>query len=211
MAPRCCSGRSSRRTSRCGSASLAAAPPSRSYSRFRTLFHWNSHDVATRYCYIDYDREVAIVAEVNEGGTRKLIGVGRLIADADHETVEYAVLIATLGRTASSAVSSPTIVSTSPRSAAQAHRRADDHRQPADDRGLRSGAASRSSRGRFDGQRGERDRLSGRRGGPGRSRRCTGLDLERGLGSRGRRFLLVNPHEFTKLADCAASARGSAR
>ncbi len=48
----------------------------------------------TRYCYIDYDREIAIVAEVQEEGRRRLAGVGRLIADPDHETVEYAILIA---------------------------------------------------------------------------------------------------------------------
>jgi acetyltransferase len=64
------------------------------YSRFRYFFHWESHEVATRYCYIDYDREIAIVAEVNDGGTRKLAGIGRLIADPDHETVEYAILVA---------------------------------------------------------------------------------------------------------------------
>ena len=63
------------------------------YSRFRYFFHWESHEVATRYCYIDYDREIAIVAEIVQDGKRKLIGVGRLIADPDHETVEYAVLI----------------------------------------------------------------------------------------------------------------------
>jgi acetyltransferase len=63
------------------------------YSRFRYFFHWETHEVATRYCYIDYDREIAIVAEVNDNGQRKLIGVGRLIADPDHETVEYAILI----------------------------------------------------------------------------------------------------------------------
>jgi len=34
------------------------------------------------------------VAEIVEKGARKIIGVGRLIADPDHETVEYAVLIA---------------------------------------------------------------------------------------------------------------------
>ena len=49
--------------------------------------------MATRYCYIDYDREIAIVAEIVEDGKRKLIGVGRLIADPDHESVEYAILI----------------------------------------------------------------------------------------------------------------------
>lgn len=63
------------------------------YSRFRYFFHWQSHEVATRYCYIDYDREIAIVAEILEEGQRKLIGIGRLIADPDHESVEYAILI----------------------------------------------------------------------------------------------------------------------
>jgi acetyltransferase len=66
------------------------------YSRFRYFFQWQSHEVATRYCYIDYDREIAIVAEIREGDKRKLIGVGRLIADPDHETVEYAILISDL-------------------------------------------------------------------------------------------------------------------
>ena len=63
------------------------------YSRFRYFFHWETHEVATRYCYIDYDREIAIVAEITEEGKRHLVGVGRLIADPDHETVEYAILI----------------------------------------------------------------------------------------------------------------------
>jgi|WetSurMetagenome_2_1015567.scaffolds.fasta_scaffold10103_4 acetyltransferase len=66
------------------------------YSRFRYFFQWQSHEVATRYCYIDYDREIAIVAEIREGNKRKLIGIGRLIADPDHETVEYAILISDL-------------------------------------------------------------------------------------------------------------------
>ncbi len=64
------------------------------YNRFRYFFHWETHDVATRYCYIDYDREIAIVAEIVENGRKKLVGIGRLIADPDNETVEYAILIA---------------------------------------------------------------------------------------------------------------------
>lgn len=64
------------------------------YSRFRYFFHWESHEIATRYCFIDYDREIAIVAEINDGGRKKIAGIGRLIADPDHETVEFAVLIA---------------------------------------------------------------------------------------------------------------------
>lgn len=63
------------------------------YSRFRYNFHFDSHEVATEFCFIDYSREIAIVAEIEEEGRKKLIGVGRLIADPDHETVEYAVLI----------------------------------------------------------------------------------------------------------------------
>ena len=63
------------------------------YMRFRYFFQWQSHEVAARYCYIDYDREMAIVAEVLVKGMKKLIGVGRLITDPDQETVEYAILI----------------------------------------------------------------------------------------------------------------------
>jgi len=63
------------------------------YSRFRYNFHYDSHEIATQFCFIDYAREIAIVAEIEEDGRRKLIGIGRLIADPDVETVEYAVLI----------------------------------------------------------------------------------------------------------------------
>jgi len=72
---------------------LASCSRETIYSRFRYFFNWQSHEVAARFCYIDYDREIAIVAEITEGTKRKLLGVGRLIADPDHETVEYAVLI----------------------------------------------------------------------------------------------------------------------
>ncbi|MCU0293115.1 MAG: GNAT family N-acetyltransferase [Thermoanaerobaculaceae bacterium] len=63
------------------------------YARFRYLFQWSSHQVATRYCFIDYDREVAIVAEVGDGSERRLVGVGRLVAEPDLASVEYAVLV----------------------------------------------------------------------------------------------------------------------
>ncbi|MGD0993590.1 MAG: GNAT family N-acetyltransferase [Gemmatimonadales bacterium] len=63
------------------------------YSRFRYMFDWSTHAVATRYCYIDYAREIAIVAEIGEGAERRLIGVGRLVADPSHEDGEYAVLV----------------------------------------------------------------------------------------------------------------------
>ena len=72
---------------------LASCSRESIYSRFNYFFQWAFHEIATRYCYIDYDREIAIVAETNENGEKKLIGVGRLIADIEHETVEYAILI----------------------------------------------------------------------------------------------------------------------
>ncbi len=62
------------------------------YARFRYFFHWQTHQAAVRYCYIDYDREMAIVAETDEG-KKRLLGVGRLVADPDHSGAEYAVLV----------------------------------------------------------------------------------------------------------------------
>jgi acetyltransferase len=62
--------------------------------RFRYLFKESTHEMATRFCFIDYDRTMAIVAEVEVGGKRQLVGVGRLVADSDHSEAEYAVLVA---------------------------------------------------------------------------------------------------------------------
>jgi acetyltransferase len=72
---------------------LASCSAESIYARFRFLFQWSSHEVATRFCFIDYDREIGIVAEQISDTGRALVGVGRLIADPDHESVEYAVLI----------------------------------------------------------------------------------------------------------------------
>ncbi len=61
--------------------------------RFSYLFKQTTHEMASRYCFIDYDRELGIVAEVEEQGQRKLIGVGRLVADMNHDAAEYAVIV----------------------------------------------------------------------------------------------------------------------
>jgi acetyltransferase len=61
--------------------------------RFSYRFKQTTHEMASRYCFIDYDREMGIVAEVEEDGARKLIGVGRLVADVDHVAAEYAIII----------------------------------------------------------------------------------------------------------------------
>jgi acetyltransferase len=62
--------------------------------RFRYLFKETTHEMATRFCFVDYDRTMAIVAELELLGKRRLVGVGRLVADADHREAEYAVLVA---------------------------------------------------------------------------------------------------------------------
>ncbi len=72
---------------------LASCSKESIYLRFRYDFYFDSHDVASQFCFIDYDREIAIVAEIKEKGKKKLIGVGRLIADPDVEIMEYAILI----------------------------------------------------------------------------------------------------------------------
>jgi len=72
---------------------LASCSRETIYSRFRYFFFWQSHEVASRYCYIDYDREIAIVAEHKEGDKRRLLGIGRLTADPTRTVAEYAVLV----------------------------------------------------------------------------------------------------------------------
>lgn len=72
---------------------LAACTPESIHARFG--YHLNTtHEMAARYCFIDYDREMAIVAGVMKGNQRELIGVGRLVSDPNHETAEYAILVA---------------------------------------------------------------------------------------------------------------------
>jgi acetyltransferase len=52
-----------------------------------------THEMLTRLCNIDYEREIAIVAEVREGQKRRLIGIGQLSIEPDYETGEFAVIV----------------------------------------------------------------------------------------------------------------------
>ena len=75
-------------------AMLSAASAESIRSRFRGVFRHESHQMASRYCFIDYDREMAIVAELEEADGPRLIGVGRLVADPDRREAEYAAFVA---------------------------------------------------------------------------------------------------------------------
>lgn len=63
------------------------------WMRFRYLFKESTHEMATRFCFVDYDRTMAIVAEIGAGDNREIIAVARLVADADHRKAEYAILV----------------------------------------------------------------------------------------------------------------------
>jgi acetyltransferase len=52
------------------------------------------HEMRTRYCNIDYDREIAIVAEITEKGKRRILGVSRIITTpGQNEEAEYALIV----------------------------------------------------------------------------------------------------------------------
>ncbi|MBN1896501.1 MAG: bifunctional acetate--CoA ligase family protein/GNAT family N-acetyltransferase [Candidatus Aenigmarchaeota archaeon] len=62
--------------------------------RFFELIKDITHDMLIRYTQIDYDREIAIIAEIEERGRKKMAGVVRLIADPYNETAEFAIVVA---------------------------------------------------------------------------------------------------------------------
>ena len=62
--------------------------------RFFQLIRDISHEELIRYTQIDYDREIAIIAEIEEDNRKKMAGVVRLIADQYNETAEFAIVIA---------------------------------------------------------------------------------------------------------------------
>ena len=66
--------------------------------RFRSLFKQVTHEMAVQHCVIDYEREMAIVAEMHAQRRRELAGIAQLITDANHDTAEFAVLISDPGQ-----------------------------------------------------------------------------------------------------------------
>jgi len=60
--------------------------------RFFEVFKEMTHETLTRYCNLDYDRQIAIVAELQQSNGQ-IIGAGRVIAEPDGKSGEFAVLV----------------------------------------------------------------------------------------------------------------------
>ena len=72
---------------------LASCSPESLRLRFQYVFKEATHEMAARYCYVDYDREIPLVAEIDVAGQPQLIAVGRLMLDSDQRSAEFAVLV----------------------------------------------------------------------------------------------------------------------
>ena len=62
--------------------------------RFFGLIKNITHEMLVRYTQIDYDREIAIVVEMEEDGKKLIAGVARLVADAYNDSAEFAIVVA---------------------------------------------------------------------------------------------------------------------
>jgi acetyltransferase len=60
--------------------------------RFFEIIKEMSHEMLARYCNLDYDREIAVVAELNDDN-KPIIGAVRLIRDSSGKSGEFAVLV----------------------------------------------------------------------------------------------------------------------
>jgi acetyltransferase len=61
--------------------------------RFFQMLKDTPHEVRVRYCNVDYDREIAIVAEIVENGKRKILGVSRFSIEPDEKSGEMAFIV----------------------------------------------------------------------------------------------------------------------
>lgn len=64
------------------------------YYRFFNIMKRLPHHMLARYTQIDYDREIAMVAIDSSGGSEKMLGVSRVIADGSMKSAEFAVVVA---------------------------------------------------------------------------------------------------------------------
>jgi acetyltransferase len=69
-----------------------SASPEAIRTRFFSPIHM-SHDWLIFFCNVDYDRHMAIVAEMTENGKRQIIGVARLVMKPDFRSGEFAIFV----------------------------------------------------------------------------------------------------------------------
>ncbi len=72
---------------------IAGLSPESSRFRFFQVIKEITQDMLSRFCNVDYDREMAIIAEYTADGKRRNVGVGRIIIEHG-QTGEFAVLVA---------------------------------------------------------------------------------------------------------------------
>lgn len=61
--------------------------------RFFQILKKINHHIVARYCNIDYDREIGIVAELSDESNRRLIGLATLIVQPDGKSGEISVVV----------------------------------------------------------------------------------------------------------------------
>ncbi|MDI9571398.1 MAG: bifunctional acetate--CoA ligase family protein/GNAT family N-acetyltransferase [Pseudomonadota bacterium] len=61
----------------------------RFYQTIKTI----THEMHVRFCNIDYDREMMLVAEIRDNGSRRLIGMGGFNIEADFRKCEFSILV----------------------------------------------------------------------------------------------------------------------
>lgn len=52
-----------------------------------------THEMHARFCNIDYDREMAIVAEITEKGKKRIIGISSFVIEPDSRHCEFSVIV----------------------------------------------------------------------------------------------------------------------
>jgi acetyltransferase len=72
---------------------IAGLSPESSRFRFFYIIKDISHDMLSRFCNIDYGREIAIIAESTTNGKRRNVGVGRLVFQPGTLNGEFATLV----------------------------------------------------------------------------------------------------------------------
>jgi acetyltransferase len=60
--------------------------------RFFSVIKDMTHEMLVRFCNIDYDREIAIIAEAGGGDKKRIVGISRLIIEPGSRA-QFAVLV----------------------------------------------------------------------------------------------------------------------